>query len=334
MNDNNKSSKKNIPQRLGNPLQRRKQKIREIIIKYSVIPICIIGLAFVMYLVIPEGNDEDTDIKRFWATTLSNIEGISIFAAAILYFIEIDDRKKRKHYEAWQVIDAAHGIRSSYARNQALQDLNEDSVSLTRVNLYNMDLKGITLKYANLTEANLSATCLSNANFKQADLTGADLSNADLSNTNLSNTNLSDTNLSHTNLSNTIIDSETQLDGKWCLVWRIVNQPTEERKLSSADLSSANLSNVNLRKADLTNADLSGANLTSADLSGAYMCCVDLRGTIIDYETKLDDKWAVVWEIVNQPAERRNLSNSDLSNSNLCGAKESRKNNLPDKLTR
>jgi hypothetical protein len=46
--------------------------------------------------------------------------------------MEAPDRKKRKHYEAWQVIDnaAAATVPTSYARVNALQDLNNDGVTL------------------------------------------------------------------------------------------------------------------------------------------------------------------------------------------------------------
>ncbi|MDJ0901486.1 MAG: pentapeptide repeat-containing protein [Xenococcus sp. MO_188.B8] len=56
--------------------------------------------------------------------------------------------------------------------------------------------------------------------------------------------------------------------------------------LSGADLSDANLSDANLSDANLSDADLSDADLSDVNLSGA-----NLRNTIINEETKLDDKW-------------------------------------------
>ena len=292
---NYKFSEKQVYQQLANWFQRY-QRIWQIIIKYSIIPISITGLAFAMYLIIPEGNNQDTEIMRFWATTLKNIEGIIILAAVILYFIEIDDRKKIKHYEAWQVIDAAHGITKSYARTQALHDLNEDRISLKRINLSSTDLKSIALRYANLREANLSHSNLSYGNLNGADLSSADLSSADLSGANLfgadlsgadlsgadlSGADLSGANLSGTSLKNTIIDSLTKLNDKWRLVWEIVNQPTERRNLNGANLSSANLSGANLSSASLSGTDLSSANLSGTDLNAAKFSFTNLRGAIL-----------------------------------------------------
>jgi len=51
----------------------------------------------------------------------------------------------------------------------------------------------------------------------------------------------------------------------------------------------------------------------SADLSGA-----DLSDET--NETKLDEKWHKVWEIVNQPEANRNLSGANLSGANLSSA--------------
>jgi hypothetical protein len=56
---------------------------------------------------------------------LQSAESIAIIAGLIVYFKEVPDRKARKHYEAWQVIDnaAAAKVPTSYARKQALEDL-------------------------------------------------------------------------------------------------------------------------------------------------------------------------------------------------------------------
>ncbi|MFB2833944.1 pentapeptide repeat-containing protein [Floridanema evergladense] len=117
------------------------------------------------------------------------------------------------------------------------------------------------------------------------DLRGFNLSEANLFRANLSRADLSYANLSGTDLSGA--------------------------NLSRADLSYANLSSANLSRADLSYANLSGANL-----SGSYLSL-----TKINEETKLDSKWRLVWEIVNQEVEGRDLSNADLSNANLKFAK-------------
>jgi uncharacterized protein YjbI with pentapeptide repeats len=47
---------------------------------------------------------------------------------------------------------------------------------------------------------------------------------------------------------------------------------------------------------------------------------VDLRGAKIDDTTQIDDKWRLVWEIVNQGAEGRDLNGADLRGVDLGGA--------------
>ncbi len=194
--NNEMASKRSAPQELAIWFQKRRRSI----IKYSVIPICVISLAFIMYKVIPEGKETDTEPQKFLATALKNIEGVSIFAAVILYFMERGDRKQRKHYEAWQVVDAAHRIKVSRARFQALQDLHEDGVSLSRLELSQADLSSILLSGANLSRTNLIDANLKGANLKGANLSRANLIDANLIDANLRGAFLSDADLENANL--------------------------------------------------------------------------------------------------------------------------------------
>ncbi|MEM8829893.1 MAG: pentapeptide repeat-containing protein, partial [Cyanobacteria bacterium P01_G01_bin.19] len=118
---------------------------------------------------------------------LGVVEGFSILVAVWLFFLEAPERDKQAHYEAWKTIDSAHGLRNSYARLQALQDLNSDRIPLKGFNAPEADLRGINLEGADLSNAYLS---------------GADLSNANLSNANLSHANLVETKLNNANLNN------------------------------------------------------------------------------------------------------------------------------------
>ena len=63
---------------------------------------------------------------------------------------------------------------------------------------------------------------LGETNLTDADLSGADLSGADLSEARLRFAKL---------------DDSTQLDGKWRLVWSIVNEGGADRDLSGAELT-------------------------------------------------------------------------------------------------
>lgn len=100
--------------------------------------------------------------------------------------------------------------------------------------------------------------------------------------------------------------------------------------LHAADLEDANLAQANLSGADLSGANLNGANLSGANLRGANLTGgadlgrTHLRGAVLDDQTQIDDRWRVVWDIVNHGAVGRNLSGYDLSQANLEGADLSR----------
>ena len=101
---------------------------------------------------------------------------------------------------------------------------------------------------------------------------------------------------------------------------RLNDANLKKANLRYADLRGANLSNANLIKANLGGVNLGGANLSDADLSDADLSNADLRGVQINEATQLDDKWHIVWTILNQATPKRNLKVTDLSNANLSGA--------------
>ena len=57
----------------------------------------------------------------------------------------------------------------------------------------------------------------------------------------------------------------------------------------------------------------SGANLTETNLSEADLRRSNLRTTRLELDTQIDDKWRLVWELVNKRAEGRDLRGVDLS---------------------
>lgn len=209
-------------------------------------------ILLILVLFSPEGS--------IIATIVGSMEGITIIAAFVLYVKEIPDRKKEFHYQAWSVIDAANSVKVSPARILALQDLNEDGVSLNNVDIPNAKLVRINLPKADLSEANLTKSDLNHANLSHANLgnallartnlTGADLSYANLGFAKLSYANLSSTNLSHANL---------------------ICADLRDANFSGANLSNANLSGADLKNAYLTGANLVGANVSEYDLRGAYL---------------------------------------------------------------
>ena len=205
-------------------------------------------------------------------------ESIAIVTAVIFFFKEAPNRKAQKHYEAWQVIDhaAAAQVATSYARIQALQDLNEDGVSLRGIHLPGAHLQEIDLQGAILTCADLSHTDLVKANFVNANLSHANLSHANLIDANLRGANLMDADLSY------------------------------------AILGIANLSGVNLWDADLVGANLMDADLSHADLRGATLIDADLRCTDLRQAknwTLAQIKSARFWEkAIHEPSFWREVS--------------------------
>ncbi len=181
------------------------------------------------------------------------------------------------------------------------------SAGLAGAYLPEVDLRG-----ADLTGANLRGADLHQADLREATLAGADLRGADLR----------QARLEQASLHGAKIDGDTRLDDRWRLVWQIVNQGAEKRNLQeqAVNLSQANLRGARLRESNLANGSLSQADLRGADLTGADLANVSLRQAIIDDTTKLDDKWRLVWEIVNQGASRRDLSGLNLSQANLAEA--------------
>ncbi|MDJ0596546.1 MAG: pentapeptide repeat-containing protein [Pleurocapsa sp. MO_226.B13] len=103
--------------------------------------------------------------------------------------------------------------------------------------------------------------------------------------------------------------------------------------LRLADLREADLRGVSLRLADLREADLNGANLRWTDCSDADLSGANLKEAQITQETVIDEKWRLVWEIINQGAANRNLRRADLSRAYLSRADFSQANLTGANLT-
>ncbi|HAX75849.1 MAG TPA: hypothetical protein DCY88_08425 [Cyanobacteria bacterium UBA11372] len=322
-----------------------------------------------------EGTQKDLEmlLSDFESGNLTEIAGFRVEDVQLLSESAEDDESSK---QKWRLVEE---IVTNPIKRRDLSGADLSDADLRNTCLINANLSYADLSDSDLSDADLSRADLSDANLSRAYLSDANLSRADLSDANLSRTYLSDANLSRTylsdanligadliganligaNLNGAIIDDETKIDGKWRLVWKIVNQRAKGRNLrnanlshanlsraylsradlsradlsranlsdaylsranlSDANLSDANLSSANLSSANLSGANLSGANLSGADLSDADLIGADLNRAIIDDETKIDGKWRLVWKIVNQRANR-NLSGANLSGANLSRA--------------
>lgn len=153
----------------------------------------------------------------------------SVLMAVIFYFAESGDRRKQKHYQAWQVINTAQGKGGSGGRIEALQELNEDHQPLVGLDAPGAFLQGIHLSGANLLRCNLEATDLRNSYLASADLEFANLRSANFRSGDLRLARLHDADL-------------------------------ENADFVGANLSGADLSGASLKDADLRNTDVSGMN--------------------------------------------------------------------------
>ncbi|WP_233219981.1 pentapeptide repeat-containing protein [Pleurocapsa sp. CCALA 161] len=190
--------------------------------------------------------------REFWlfcqmrqSVLLNILEGFSILVAVWLFFLEAPERDKQAHYEAWKTIDSAHGLRNSYARLQALQDLNSDRVPLRGFTAPEADLSGIDLSGADLSHAYLS---------------GADLSNANLSHANLSHANLVETKLNNANLTNSLL---TGAD--------ISYADFIEANLQLVDFVGANIIGANFVRSNLAQAYFGDVNFNECRLNDANL---------------------------------------------------------------
>jgi len=164
-----------------------------------------------------------------WALleVLEYLGALSVLFGVIFYWSEAGDRRKQKHYQAWQVINTAQGKGGSGGRIEALQELNQDRVPLIGVDVSGAFLRGVRLPRASLNRANFEAADARNSSFARSALEYANLRSA-----NLRQSNLNGADLQHADL--------------------------EDSDLEGATLTGANLAEANLKSADLRNCDLLG----------------------------------------------------------------------------
>lgn len=152
----------------------------------------------------------------------------TVLVAVIIYFSEAPDRRKQKHYQAWQVINSAQGQSGGGGRAEALEELHHDHVPLVALNVSKAYLQGVKLPGADLHRSEMN-----DADLRDSDLHGANLESANLS-ANLRNSDLRRANLIDANLT--------------------------DADLTGADLGGADLSGADLSRAELVAANLANAN--------------------------------------------------------------------------
>ena len=197
----------------------------------------------------------------------------TVLIAVIVYFMEAPDRRKQKHYQAWQVINSAQGQSGGGGRVEALQELHDDGVSLIAVNVEGAYLQGLSLPGADLSRSYMARTDLRDCRLTNANLEDADLNNA----------NLRGGDLRHVAFA--------------------------RASLSKSDLHGANLEGAELMGADLDEVDLSAANLRElkwkeiASIKGADIS--DIRNAPEGFI-----EWALANGAVNRAPSTRTTTSS------------------------
>ncbi|MEM8613242.1 MAG: pentapeptide repeat-containing protein [Cyanobacteria bacterium P01_H01_bin.105] len=264
---------------------------------------------------LPGLNDDEENECRGWtpdtdcaiqliAAAFDSIETIAILSAAAVYLKESPDRKDKKHYEAWQVVEKAEGRETSYSRYKALQDLNDDDVSLEGLDAPGADLCRIRLSRAKLKGANLIGSDLSMADLSEANLVDVKLKAANLEAVNLQDARLNVAKLPTANLERANLRG-ANLEGA-----DLGRANLMGADLVNANLEGANLEGANLAKARLTNAILTGANLSSANLSDAGLENTSLEQVNLEGANLKKIKWSpetTVWPNMDDLKKAQNI---------------------------
>jgi hypothetical protein len=166
-----------------------------------------------------------------WAfvEVLEYLGTLSLLVAVIFYFADGPNRRKQKHYQAWQVIDTAQGKGGSGGRVEALQELLADGVSLVGIDVSDAFLRNVELNGAQLVRSNFRGADVRNASFRKANMQYADLTTANFRGSDFRRANL------------------------------------ENASLRDTDLNGSNLSSSDLRETDLSRADLRNCDLQGID---------------------------------------------------------------------
>jgi uncharacterized protein YjbI with pentapeptide repeats len=171
---------------------------------------------------------------------LQLLANFSILLAVISYTLTYrearDSERKARHFQAWQVLNSAHGKPGNGGRGEALEDLHADGVSLARIDLSRGELAGFQLPGADLTAATLDTANLSDLTLTGSSLYAASLRGAGLTNVHLDSANLESADLSGARLLNVSLRHANLAHAK-----------LEGAVIVSADLRDSDLSGVNLR---------------------------------------------------------------------------------------
>jgi uncharacterized protein YjbI with pentapeptide repeats len=285
-------------------------------------------MAILIPFVIWIEKENISTVKGILAVLLERSEAIALILAVILFFKEARNRKRQSQYLAWQVIDNAIGNSASYARYQALQDLNSDNIKLEGLNSPDADLPGINLKGAFLARANLKKAYLADANLTSSNLSWVDLTDADLTSAILKSSQsykaiLKGVKLANAKLNNSRFNyadfskgsERSVLDNVDCSYAELVKCNFDGASLVGATFyktcCNANLVNTDLSYAHLEESDFSDSDLSQATLCYAEIINTDFKHADLSYANLRDAS------LINVDFENANLDNADLQGVDL-----------------
>jgi uncharacterized protein YjbI with pentapeptide repeats len=191
-----------------------------------------------------------------------------------------------------------------------LDNANLSAVDFRFASMTFISARDADFTLARLADADLNSADLRGAKLILAELSGAGLDFADLTGADLRGAILQDIQSNFTRFHETTVDPTTIFDRRTLAIWLIVtgvgnNRTFTDVDLTFADLSGGNLSNSSLAGLDLSGVDFRNVNLSGANLTNTILRLIDLRGTIIDDNTNLTNKWRVIWDVVNNPRPGR-----------------------------
>lgn len=186
---------------------------------------------------------------------LTVLESISIITGVILFlFFGLRAQKASARYEAWKVLDLATQ-ETSYARNQALKDLNDCGTSLKGFDATGIDLNRVELDGIDFSEATLEKTSFRYAKLRHSSFVKAKLNDCDFRFSYLKRANFY-------NVEATGAKFSRVRARRACFRYAILN---------NSDLSSADLYGADFRNSDLTGCKFKDANISYADFRGSTL---------------------------------------------------------------
>lgn len=226
----------------------------------SRVAIATVTAVLVCCMALTLSNEQPRTVQAIVQVLFEKSDSIAITTAAFIFFLEIPERRKREHSEAWQVINSAQGQGGNGGRIQALEYLSKENVKLDGVTTPFADLTGINLAGSSLVRANFEKAKLDKANFRDANLEYADLRSTSLQRAIFSGAHLHFTDFREANLEGANF---------------------QEATLYEADFREARFGVTCFRNASLTGADFRNAQIFGVDFTGADLSSADFRGTSV-----------------------------------------------------